>query len=1039
MTVCRPNHATKQRAIAWWFGLLVALVINPMLADTIRLPESSDAWLEDTFFLDSHNGWCVGRQGVIWHTDDGGQHWQLQHAEPHIVLHCVYFLDGNTGWAVGGRVHPLTWQTSAVILRTTSGGRRWTPMEAIGLPELREVHFFNENEGIAAGLTSSLYTTGIVRTEDGGRSWIGVAGVPSGTWSAATFSSTTDGLLVGDMGAAWLVRGKLQMAQSLDPSLAHLRAMVFVSPNQPAWIVGDGGQLKRWSSSHGRWEEWEFHLPAAFRRTTLPASKTGSTDVDRLLRGSSATRLAPDYHTIAQIGRHLWIAGAPGSFVLHSSDNGNSWEVQFTGQTMPISDIHFVDEQHGWAVGALGTILATRNSGTTWEIQRRGGDRLALWGLHRSPTRTPMPLISYFAAQEGWLAGVTILGQTGMPRSTRAEAGIERRLQAAVGSIQGSVVTIAEQFPVIQSGERVCMTPTMENWRRRHGPSADQAWQSFLYWQLAQWQPDVVCFGGLETDPDDSFDHYLHRAFLMVMQQSSNSTSFPQQLRQWGLTPWRPTKLVQLTASRRRATGSIGITQLMPIVMQSVSDHVWPAQNYLTHGLSQLPERFGWRVVSLRDRPQQATHGLLDLSTKSRDRIWRSLPQITLDLKRINATAGAMREFHDILESPATFLSQADWEVRLQEKLRPLPQFHVGEAKYRFALAAAKAGHWQAARKTMSRFVTGHGRHALHEAALWWLIRYDRSAEIATMERSQMPVPNGVSKATFVSPTPTPTQTNSVLPLPDPPTSDPPTNKWWQPLVDLAPQSSADPTVALPAAARMRHGQPRDATELWNQVSGSAWLQWSRLAKGEIWLIKSRGNSPVPVALTRLTTRPHIDGKMDELLWNSTHPVKLQTSRFTQVSGNTVARFAYDREFLYLAIECEKIRNYRYPAMAPRAGRDQADPQLDHFTWQIDVDRDYSTAFNFTVDSRGWVSEGVTGSTAWDPTWYVAATETPRQWSAECAISWQALGVMPPTSEHPFAIKLTRTIPGQITAHWPAQSETPWGWLIGVETNTLGD
>ena len=201
MTVCRPNHATKQRAAAWWFGLLVALVINPILADTIRLPESSDAWLEDTFFLDSHNGWCVGRQGVIWRTDDGGQHWQLQHAEPHVVLHCVYFLDGNTGWAVGGRVHPLTWQTSAVILRTTSGGRRWTPMEAIGLPELRDVHFFNENEGIAAGLTSSLYTTGIVRTEDGGRSWIGVAGVPSGTWSAATFSSTTDGLLVG--GSVW--------------------------------------------------------------------------------------------------------------------------------------------------------------------------------------------------------------------------------------------------------------------------------------------------------------------------------------------------------------------------------------------------------------------------------------------------------------------------------------------------------------------------------------------------------------------------------------------------------------------------------------------------------------------------------------------------------------------------------------------------------------------------------------------------------------------------------------------------------------------
>jgi len=43
------------------------------------------------------------------------------------------------------------------------------------------------------------------------------------------------------------------------------------------------------------------------------------------------------------------------------------WEVQETGTTEFLTDICFVDAEHGWAVGHNSTIIRTTNGGETWE------------------------------------------------------------------------------------------------------------------------------------------------------------------------------------------------------------------------------------------------------------------------------------------------------------------------------------------------------------------------------------------------------------------------------------------------------------------------------------------------------------------------------------------------------------------------------------------------------------------------------------------------------------------------------------------------
>lgn len=48
------------------------------------------------------------------------------------------------------------------------------------------------------------------------------------------------------------------------------------------------------------------------------------------------------------------------------------WTAQESGVTAPLYDVDFVDNEHGWAVGYLGTIIQTLNGGITWVEQNSG-------------------------------------------------------------------------------------------------------------------------------------------------------------------------------------------------------------------------------------------------------------------------------------------------------------------------------------------------------------------------------------------------------------------------------------------------------------------------------------------------------------------------------------------------------------------------------------------------------------------------------------------------------------------------------------------
>lgn len=65
--------------------------------------------------------------------------------------------------------------------------------------------------------------------------------------------------------------------------------------------------------------------------------------------------------------RHVWAVGHDAS-IIHSSDAGESWELQFydADREVPLLSAYFEDENTGFVIGAYGTLLKTNDAGKTW-------------------------------------------------------------------------------------------------------------------------------------------------------------------------------------------------------------------------------------------------------------------------------------------------------------------------------------------------------------------------------------------------------------------------------------------------------------------------------------------------------------------------------------------------------------------------------------------------------------------------------------------------------------------------------------------------
>ena len=124
-----------------------------------------------------------------------------------------------------------------------------------------------------------------------------------------------------------------------------------------------------------------------------------------------------------------------------------------------------------------------------------------------------------------------------------------------------------------------------------------------------------------------------------------------------------------------------------------------------------------------------------------------------------------------------------------------------------------------------------------------------------------------------------------------------------------------------------------------------------------------------------------------------------------------VAALAFDGEFLYVALSCRKAPQVDYSASNEPRPHDSDLSQFDHVSLLLDVDRDYATWWQLSVDHRGRPAANCFGDANWNPQWFIAAGGDDDWCTVEIAIPLAELGPSPPKVRDVWAAQVQRVVP----------------------------
>ncbi len=970
--------------------------LQPVLSDTggARPPidplcsaaMQSDARLVDVCFVTPQKGWTVGDRGVIWHTRDGGQRWELQQSGVGCVLESVFFLDEQTGWAAGGFTHPYTHTSTGVVLCTRDGGKHWTRDPKVLLPALKRIGFFDEKNGWAAGSPSAMYPSGVFHTDSGGRSWSPLFGPKPDGWAAADLLDPNTGAVAGANGVAAIVRrGSIQPAQTPHFGLRGVHELRLVPPVY-GMLVGEGGLIMLTPDLGTTWQSPPGELPVG-------------------LAGQF------DFRALEIRGTDCWIAGSPGTRIFHTPDAGRTWTAVSTGQSLPLESITFADDLHGWAVGQLGTILATTDGGLTWARQRSGGTRSALLGLFSRPEHIPLELFARLSGDEGYLGVVEVLNRQDLETPGRSEVPPADRTHEAALGVGASAAEIAWHFPLRQPGLKLSFEQVVASWDRANDGRGQQELESYLVRQIRQWRPEVVVTHDMSPQSDDPANVLIGQSVLQAVRQAADPTAHAEQISQLGLEPWQVKKVYAALPPGSHGSTDLPTKQLAMRLGRSLADAASTPRGLLAKELQPSSDSLGFHLVySLLDQPTQRDDFFRGIALQPGGEARRLLMEPDAEAVQVAERIAERKRNTDAILDRAHQDPQRGLGLLAQaaDLTRGLDSDTSARVLHHMANHYFRTGQWAMAAESYWALVERHPDHVLTTRALCWLVQYYSSAEAEwRIHGNQRRTVQQVS-APGIDPSHQENRAQRAAGL-------------GEQLQRTRPELYASPSIGFPlAVADRRRGFPRQAERLFMMLSrGATRDAWWACAQGEQWLADPKGQPSKPVAdCVAAPGKPHLDGRLDDPVWQRARPIELHSARNDDADWPASVMLAYDNQFLYLGVRCRFAPGADYqPAGGPRP-RDPDLSQRDRVDILLDIDRDHVTCYQLTIDHRGWTGEACWGDTSWDPTWFVAAAQDAGSWTAEAALPLDQLTGDYPHTNSAWAIGAQRIVPGAGFQSW---------------------
>jgi hypothetical protein len=637
-----------------------------------------------------------------------------------------------------------------------------------------------------------------------------------------------------------------------------------------------------------------------------------------------------------------------------------------------------------------------------------------------------------------------VLNRRDLETPDQAAVPLPDRLQQAVVAVGGSRADLAWQFPVRQRGVQQTPQHFIDGWDRTHDGRGKQMLEAHLVRQIRLWRPEIIVTGranGAKPQAaDGALEDLIAQLVVSAAEKAGDATSYPQQITESGLEPWQAKRVFAPAGAGGPETIELSTSEVLLRMGGSAADAAAESRGLLQDSTSSAASTLAFhsvynRMGEAKGRDDffagivlppggEARRELTDLPSADLAALTRAA------LKRRNSQAILRQAEGDRLKSEQLLAQTAG----LLEGLEDAPAAQLlSDMAGRFA----RQGREAMAAELYGQLAQKYPRRPLARSALLWLVQYYSSGEAAWREQSGQhyavrqtsadlpPLPKGEGSLPGTVPFSGP----ATLAI-NPSSSEDRSGRaaeFGRQIERDWPDLFAEPALRFAlAAAHRQQGYPRQAERFYLAQSHSPRADaWRLCARGEQWLTDPKGEPPRPtMPCFAAAAKPRLDGRLDEETWKKVKTVRLKSAAGDDAEWPACAALAYDREFLYIAIHCRKAPGADYPKAAGPRPRDADLSGTDRVEILIDVNRDYASYYNLTVDCRGWTADGCWGDASWNPSWFVAAASDGETWTVEAAVPWKELAGQAPRANDAWCVGVQRTVPGVGFQSWSTPAST---------------